>query len=141
MKIKYLIPILILFALTSAVSAQTFTPEEGIFAFREVEIYEINQINFTIPTDYDVTFENSTQMDFRHDNDKLKITVIDNGTVKKVKDNKTKNITSSKTMFGSVEGYLVDRNGTYTFSYKENDKLVTIKSKDMALMIGVMGKD
>ena len=44
-------------------------------------------------------------------------------------------------MFGSVEGYLVDKNGTYTFSYKEDEKLVVIKSKDMALMIGAMGKD
>jgi hypothetical protein len=44
-------------------------------------------------------------------------------------------------MVGSQEGYLVDKNGTFTFSYKEGGKLVTIKSKDMALMMGAMGKD
>lgn len=141
MKIRYIIPILILFALVGTVSAETFTPDEGIFAFREVEIHEINGINFTVPTDYEVTFENSTQKDFKYGKDNLKISVTDNGTVKKVKENKTKNITSGKTMFGSVEGYLVDKNGTYTFSYKEDGKLVVIKSKDMALMIGAIGKD
>ena len=44
-------------------------------------------------------------------------------------------------MFGSVEGYLVDKNGTYTFSYTEDDKLVVVKSKDMSLMMGAIGKD
>ncbi|MBQ8018281.1 MAG: hypothetical protein IJ258_09295 [Methanobrevibacter sp.] len=141
MKIYYLMSILLLFALIACVSAESFMPDEGIFAYREVEIHEINGINFTVPTDYEVTFENSTQMDFRHEKDKLKISVINNGTVKKVKKNPSKNITSGKTMFGSVEGYLVDKNGTYTFSYKEDEKLVVIKSKDMALMIGAMGKD
>ena len=141
MKIKFIIPLFLLFALVACVSAESFTPDQGIFAFREVEIHDINGINFTVPTEYEVTFENSTQMNFKHDKDKLKISVVDNGTVKKVKENKTKNITSGNTMFGSVEGYLVDKNGTYTFSYKEGDKMVVIKSEDMALMMGAIGKD
>lgn len=141
MKLKYIIAPILLFALVACVSAQSFTPNEGIFAFKEVEIHDINGINFTVPTEYEVTFENSTQMDFKHGKDKLKISVVDNGTVKKVKENRTKNITSGKTMLGSVEGYLIDNNGTYTFSYKEDSKLVVIKSKDMALMMGAIGKD
>ena len=120
MKFKYIIAPIILLALVACVSAEPFTPNEGIFAFKEVEIHDVNGINFTVPTEYEVTFENSTQMDFKHGKDKLKISVVDNGTVKKVKENKTRNITSGKTMFGSVEGYLVDKNGTYTFSYKED---------------------
>lgn len=140
MKIKYIFAILLLFALIGVAYA-TFTPDSGNFAFREVEIFNINGINFTVPTDYEVTFENSTQMNFRHDGDKLKISVVDNGTIKKVKKNPSKNITSGNTMFGSIEGYLVDKNDTYTFSYYEGDKLVVIKSKDMALMMGAIGKD
>ena len=44
-------------------------------------------------------------------------------------------------MLGSVEGYLIDRNGTYAFSFMENNTLVTVSSKDMTLMMGVIGKD
>jgi hypothetical protein len=44
-------------------------------------------------------------------------------------------------MLGSVEGYLVDRNGSYTFSFFENETLVTVGSNDMTLMMGVIGKD
>lgn len=141
MKLKILIALLILFAFIGFVSAETFTPNNGTFAFREVEVFEINGINFTVPTEYNVTYEDSTEMDFKNGADKLKITVVDNGTIHKVKSNKTKNITSGKTMFGSVEGYLIDKNGTYTFSYKEDGKLITVKSKNMPLMIGAMGKD
>lgn len=125
-------------AFVGLASADPFTPTNGTFAYQEIEIFEINGINFTVPTDYDVIFENGTEMDFRHDKDKLKISVVDNGTVKKVKENKTRNLTSAKTMLGEVKGYLVDRNGTYTFSYKQDDKLVVIKSKNMPLMIGAM---
>jgi len=141
MKFKYIVLILLLFSLIACVSAESFTPNEGIFAFREVEIHEINGINFTVPTDYEITFENFTHVDFKQGKDKLKISVVDNGTVKKVKKDLSKNITSGKTMFGSIEGYLVDKNGTYTFSYKEDGKLVVIKSRDMALMMGAIGKD
>lgn len=80
-------------------------------------------------------------MEFKGDFDKIKVKVNDNAKVKKVKSDKSKNITSSKTMFGSVKGYLVNNNGTYTFSYKEDGKLVVIKSTNMPLMIGAMGKD
>ena len=138
MKAKYFLVMFIALALIGVVHAEKFTPSEGIFAYKEVETFEINGINFTIPTDYDVTFENSTEMDFKHDDTKLKVSVVDDGKIKKVKTNKSKNVTSSKTMLGSQEGYLVDKNGTYTFSYDASDKLVVIKSKDMSLMIGVM---
>lgn len=141
MKLKIILLAVIAFALIASVNAETFIPDEGNFAFREVETFEINGCNFTVPADYNVTFENATEMQFAHDKEKLKISVIKNGKIKKVKQNKSKNITSGKTMMGSQEGYLVDKNGTYTFSYKQDDKLVTIKSGDMALMIGVMGKD
>ena len=140
MNFKYLLLIFLLFAFISCVGA-SFVPDEGTFAFREVEIFEINGINFTVPTDYEAVFENSTEMHFRHDAERLKISVVDDGQVKKVKENKSRNITSGETMFGSVEGYLVDKNGTYTFSYNEGDKLVVVKSMDMNLMMGAMGKD
>ena len=132
---------MILACLIGFVHAQPFTPTNGTFAFQEVDVYEINGLNFTIPTKYDVTHQDYNQMDFKGDSDKIKITVKDNGTIKKVKSNKSKNITSSKTMFGSVKGYLVNKNGTYTFSYEDDGKLVVIKSTNMPLMIGAMGKD
>ena len=141
MKLKYLLMVLFIFAALGFVHGETFVPDEGQFAFQEVETFDINGVNFTVPTDYDVTHENDTSMHFKKGKDKLKISVVDNGTVKKVKENKAKKITSSKTMVGSVEGYLVDRNGSYTFSYEEGDKLVVIKSRNMPLMIGAMGKD
>lgn len=141
MKLKYVLAIMLLFALIACVHAETFMPDEGIFAFREVETFEINGINFTVPTDYNVTYQGDTEMDFKHVKDKLKISVVKDGKIRKVKNDPSKNITSGKTMLGSVDGYLVDKNGTYTFSYKEDGKLVVIKSKDMALMMGVMGKD
>lgn len=141
MKFRYLLLAVLFFCVIACVNAEVYTPDEGIFAFREVETFEINGINFTVPTDYEPTFENETQMDFKNGEDKLKISVVKDGKVKKVKKDKSKNITSEKTMFGSVEGYLVDKNGTYTFSYTEDDKLVVIKSKDMSLMMGAIGKD
>lgn len=141
MKLRYIIAAALLLCLISCVSAEKFTPDSGIFAYREVETFDINGINFTVPTDYKLTYRDSTQMKFKNPNDKLKISVTDNATVHKVKNDTSKNITSSKTMFGSQEGYLVDKNGTYTFSYREGGKLVVISSKDMSLMIGAMGKD
>ena len=141
MKFRYLIAIFLVLACIGFASAETFVPTNGTFAYQEVEIFEINGINFTIPTDYDVISEDSTEMQFKNGKDKIKISVVDNGTVKKVNENKTKNITSGKTMMGSVNGYLVDKNGTFTFSYKEDGKLVVIKSKNMPLIIGAMGKD
>lgn len=141
MKFRYLLLAVLFFCVIACVHSEVYTPDEGIFAFREVETFEINGINFTVPTDYEPTFENETQMDFKNGKDKLKISVVKDGKVKKVKKDKSKNITSEKTMFGSVEGYLVDKNGTYTFSYTEDDKLVVVKSKDMSLMMGAIGKD
>ncbi|WP_407391581.1 hypothetical protein [Methanobrevibacter sp.] len=128
-----------LFALIGFVSAEAFTPEEGTFAFREVENYTLHDINFTVPTEYRLQGSGNDFLDFKHGKDKLKITVVKDGKVEKVKS--TKKIKSGKTMLGSQKGYLVDKKGSYTFSYYEGDYLVTIKSKDMSLMIGVMGKD
>lgn len=139
MRFRYLLIVVLFLVFVGAVSAETFMPDQGLFAFREVEIIEINDVNFTIPTDYEEIQSNNTFKEFKFKNDKLNISVVDNGTVDKVKSNKT--IKSGKTMLGSVDGYLVDRNGTYTFSYHEGDKLVVITSKDMSLMMGVMGKD
>lgn len=139
MKFRYLLAILLLFALIGFVSAEAFMPEEGTFAFREVENYTLHDINFTVPTEYRLQDSGNDFLDFKHGKDKLKITVVKDGKVKKVKS--TKKIKSGKTMLGSQKGYLVDKKGSYTFSYYEGDYLVTIKSKDMSLMIGVMGKD
>ena len=122
-------------------SWRTFHSDKRYIRLPEVEIHEINGLNFTIPTKYDVASQDYNQMEFKGDFDKIKITVNDNAKVKKVKSDKSKNITSAKTMFGSVKGYLVNNNGTYTFSYKEDGKLVVIKSTNMPLMIGAMGKD
>ena len=141
MKLKFLIAFLVLACMIGFVHGEPFTPTNGTFAFQEVEIHEINGLDFTIPTKYDVASQDYNQMEFKGDFDKIKITVNDNAKVKKVKSDKSKNITSSKTMFGSVKGYLVNNNGTYTFSYKEDGKLVVIKSTNMPLMIGAMGKD
>lgn len=113
----------------------------GTFAFREVEVHDINGVNFTVPTDFNITGENETMMQFKCGPDRLKISVEDEGQVKHVKNDPSKNITAEETMFGSVEGYFVDKNGTYTFSYNEADKLVVIRSNDMSLMMGAMGKD
>ena len=140
MKLKYLLLAAVVLFFISQVSA-SFTPDEGTFAFRQVEVYDINGVNFTVPTDFDITGENETMMQFKCGSDKLKISVEDDGQVKHVKDNPSKNITAEETMFGSVEGYFVDKNGTYTFSYDEGDKLVVIRSNDMSLMMGAMGKD
>lgn len=141
MKWEYFAFALILSASLSCVSAETFTPDEGIFAFREVEIFEINGINFTVPTDYGVSAENSTSMNFRHANDTLNISVVENGTIKEIEGNASINLTAETTMFGSIEGFFVDNNGTYSFSYIEDDKLVVLESEDTSLMMGAIGKD
>ncbi|MBE6499650.1 MAG: hypothetical protein E7Z80_03750 [Methanobrevibacter thaueri] len=141
MKTKYLLLITLTILLIGCVQAKTFTPKEGTFAYKEVEKIKINKIKFTIPTEYKIKHKTPTQIQFQHNKDKLKITVTNKGHIKKVKNNPSKNITSSKTMLGSVKGYLVDKNGKYTFSYKEKGKLITIKAKDMNLIIGTMGKD
>ena len=68
MRFKIVVVCIILLAFVGFASAETFTPTNGTFAYREVEIFDINGINFTVPTDYDVTFENATEMDFMHGN-------------------------------------------------------------------------
>lgn len=139
MKFKMALAIVVIVALAGVVSAETYMPQDGVFAYTEVENYTLNGFNFTMLADYDLTFENETCMMFEGDNNTLNISVDDNGKIAKV--NSTKNVTASETMLGSAEGYLVDRNGSYTFSFLENGKLITVSSKDMTLMMGVIGKD
>lgn len=139
MKFKMLLAIVVIIALAGAVSAETYMPQDGVFAYQEVENYTLNGFNFTMLADYDLIFENETHMMFEGDNNTLNISVDENGKINKV--NSTKNVTASKTMLGSAEGYLVDGNGSYTFSFLENETLITVSSKDMTLMMGVIGKD
>ena len=140
MKLRYLIAILAILLFAGFVCGEKFTPSEGDFAFKEVENYTLHGINFTVPVEYKLKDKQKDALLFKHGKDKLKITVKKNGKIKKVKS--TKKIKAEKTMIGSVKGYLVDKNGkSYSFSYKEGKYLVTIKSNDMPLLIGVMGKD
>lgn len=129
MKLRYLAIIALLF-ISVGVTSASYMPDEGTFAFGEVENYTLHDINFTVPVDYELKDIGDDFLVFKHDKEKLKINVTENGKIKKV--NSTKNVTAGKTMMGSQEGYLVDRNGSYTFSYKEGDYLVTIKSKKHA---------
>lgn len=139
MKFKMLLAIVVIIAFAGVVSAETYMPQDGVFAYQEVENYTLNGFNFTMLADYDLIFENETHMMFEGDNNTLNISVDENGKINKV--NSTKNVTASKTMLGSAEGYLVDGNGSYTFSFLENETLITVSSKDMTLMMGVIGKD
>lgn len=140
MKLRYVFLICAVFLLAGFASAEAFVPESGTFAFMEVENVTVNGINFTVPVEYKEISSNDTCKIFKNGKEKLKISVIKNGTVKKVKN--SKKVKSGKTMLGSVEGYLVDRNSTsYTFSYKESGKLVVIKANDLSVMMGVINKD
>ena len=138
MKFKILIAAVLVFALMGFACA-SFTAENGIFIYKEVENYTLNGFNFTVPIDYELSLENDTALSFDGANDTLTVTVIKDGVIEKV--NTTKNVTADETMFGSVEGYLVNNNGTYTFSYVEDDYLISASSKDMTLMMGVLGLD
>ena len=139
MKFKIALACFLMVLSIGIVSAESYMPQDGVFAFKEVENYTLNGFNFTILSSYDVLMENETHMAFEGDNNTLNISVVDGGNITRV--NSTANVTASDTMLGSVEGYLVDRNGSYTFSFIENDKLITVSSKDMTLMMGVIGKD
>lgn len=139
MKLKIALAIVLVMISIGVVSAESYMPQEGVFAFKEVEDYTLNGFNFTILSEYDLVFENQTHMEFEANNNTLNISVVENGNITEV--NSTNNVTASQTMLGSVEGYLVDRNGSYTFSFFENETLITVSSKDMTLMMGVIGKD
>lgn len=140
MKLRYVVAAVLLFALVGFVCAEAYVPTEGDFAFREVENFTLHGINFTVPTDYKLKDSGDDFLLFKNGKDKLKITVEKNGKIKKV--NSTKKIKAGKTMIGSVKGYLVDKNSTsYTFSYKEGEYLVVIKSKDLSLITGMIGTD
>lgn len=139
MRYKIAIMLLLVFAFIGAVSAATFVPSEGSFAFREVENYTLHNINFTVPTEYKLQDKDKDFLHFKDGKNKLKITVKKNAKVKKVKS--TKKVKSGKATLGATKGYLVDRNGkSYTFFYKEGKYLVTIKSNELPLIIGVIGE-
>lgn len=139
MKIKVLIVLLLILGSVGFVYSESYMPQSGLFAYKEVENYTLNGFNFTILSDFRSVSSNGTHMFFAANNTTLNISVVDNGNISEV--NSTKNVTASQTMLGSVEGYLVDRNGSYTFSFFENETLVTVGSNDMTLMMGVIGKD
>ena len=50
MNLKYILALALLFGLISTVSA-SFMPDDGIFAYMQVETFEINGVNFTVPVD------------------------------------------------------------------------------------------
>ena len=110
MKFRYLLAIVLLFALIGFVSAEAFMPEEGTFAFREVENYTLHDINFTVPTEYRLQDSGNDFLDFKHGKDKLKITVVKDGKIEKVKS--TKKIKSGNTMLVScnhqIKGHVID---------------------------------
>lgn len=139
MKFKILAAAVLLFFVMGPGFCESYTADSGVFIYQEVENFTLNGFNFTVPTSYWLIFENETSLTFEGDNDTLIIDVIADGEIQKV--NSTKSVTADETMFGSVEGYLVDNNGTYTFSYIEDDYLVSVSSKDMRLMMGVLGFD
>lgn len=139
MKFKLFMVVFLAVICVSAVSAAIYTPQEGTFAYKEVQEYTLSGFNFTMLNSYDIVFHDETHMSFRGNNNTLNITVSDNGTIDEI--NSTEGSDASKTMLGPVEGYLVDRNGDYTFSFIEDNSLVTLSSNDLSLMIGVIGED
>lgn len=139
MKIKFLIAVLLIMGSIGFAYSESYMPQDGVFAYQEVEDYTLNGFNFTILSNYKIVSQDSNHMFFEGNNNTLNISVEDKKNV--TVENLTKNATESRTMFGSVEGNFVDTNGSYTFSFTENDKLITVGSKDMTLMMGVIGKD
>lgn len=139
MKFKILVAALLLFCMMGTAFCESYTADSGVFIYQEVENFTLNGFNFTVPASYGLIFENETSLTFEGENDTLIIDVIADGEIQKV--NSTGNVTADETMFGSVDGYLVDDNGTYSFSYIEDDYLVRVSSKDMRLMMGVLGFD
>lgn len=139
MKFKFLFAAVLVLMSVGFVAGESYTPQDGVFAYQEVENYTLNGFNFTILSSYNLAFENETHMFFNGNNNTLNISVTDSGNISEV--NSTENVTASQTMLGSVEGYLLDRNGSYTFSFTENNTLISVSSKDMSLMMGVIGRD
>lgn len=139
MKIKVLTAVFLILASLAIGCCEAYLPHEGVFAYTEVENYTLNDFNFTIPSMYNPVFNNATHMFFTSANSTLNLSVVDGAKIHEV--NSSKNVTASYTMFGSVDGYLVNRNGSYSFSFYENETLITVSSKDMTLMVGVIGKD
>lgn len=83
MKVKLIITVALVLAFAGYVCAETFTPNEGNFAFQEVENYTLHGINFTIPTSYELKDNDSDNMIFKDGKNKLQIKIIENGKIKK----------------------------------------------------------
>lgn len=138
MKFKIFIICLIILASAGFACAETYMPQDGQFAYMEVQNYSLNDFDFIMPVIYNLTYQDDTNMYFEGNNKTFDITVVKDANQSMYATNDS---AGSKTMIGSVEGNLVEKNGTYTFSFHQQDYTVTLKSKDMSLMIGVMGRD
>ena len=140
MKFKIFVVGLLLLASIGFVCAETYMPHEGPFAYKEVQKYSLNGFDFVMPTIYNLTYHDNTDMHFEGNNETFNVNVVKDANQS---GNSTafKGVSGSKTMVGSVEGDLVEKNGTYEFSFHQQDYTVTLTSKDMSLMIGVMGRD
>ena len=136
---KLTIAVLALFLLVGVASAAP-----TLKTYTESEVIEINDINFTITTNWQEvsTNSNSSFKMFKDGNDTLSIYVEDGKTlsdVKEVKSNET--ISAEKTKVGSLEGYYVDNNSTCMFSYVDSGKLITINAPNLSVVVDVVGVD
>ena len=134
---KVIIAILALVLLMGIASAnptlKTYTKSDTV---------EINDVNFTITTNWKEVSSNSTGKMFKDGNNTLTISVEDGKSlsdVKEVKSNKT--ISAENTQVGSVNGYYINNNDTCMFSYVTSGKLVTINAPDLSVVIDVIGVD
>lgn len=139
MKYKILILSFIILASIGFAYAGTFVPQEGQFAYKEVQNYTLNDFNFIMPVVYNLTYQDDTNMHFEGNNETFDVSVVKDAN--RSMDTTTNDVSGSKTMLGSVEGNLFEKNGTYEFSFHQQDYMVTLTSKDMSLMIGVIGRD
>lgn len=136
---KVIIAILALFLLVGVASASP-----TLKTYAESGIVEINDVNFTITTNWqDVSADsNSSFKMFKDGNKTLTISVEDGKSlsdVKQVESNKT--ISAENTTVGSLEGYYVDNNGTCMFAYEDSGKLITINAPNLSVVIDVIGVD
>lgn len=138
MRFKILILSFIVLASIGFAYAGTYVPQEGQFAYIEVQNYSLNGFDFIMPTSYNLTYKDDTNMYFEGNNKTFDVTVVKDYNQST---DQTFNTSASKTMLGSVEGDMVEKNGTYSFSFHQQDYTVTLTSKDMSLMIGIIGRD
>ena len=134
---KVIIAILALFLLMGIASANP-----TLKAYTESDTVEVNDVNFTITTNWNEVSSNSTGMMFKDGNKTLTISVEDGKSLSDVKDVKSnKTISAENTKVGSIDGYYVNNNDTGMFSYVTSGKLVTINAPDLRVVIDVIGVD